>query len=208
MSVLSYSRLSADSKGNDPLFLLFHGGGDNEREMSRFFEDQSDADYISFVAPHHRVYIPGSLWWKPDATFESRKQECLETGEHIVSLLRSLSLSSRPLTAIGFSQGAYLVYRLLTDFPSLLHRAVLLSPPFPDTEPESKAVRAAESTGKTPTLLIYGDNDLIIDIHEQHNAATVLNHFTALTEHTLPSTGHDLTVQEATVIQEYLAATH
>ncbi|RSX53548.1 phospholipase/carboxylesterase [Bifidobacterium goeldii] len=207
MSVFSYSKLSVD-RTHDPLFLLFHGGGDDEREMARFFGDYSDADYIAFVAPHHRTYIPGSLWWAPDATFESRKRECQETGQQIVSLLRSLSLDSRPLTAIGFSQGAYLTYRLLTDFPGLLHRAVLLSPPFPDVEPDAKVLKTVHSVGKPPALLVYGDNDLVIDRQEQRNASIVLDQFTALDVRTLPATGHDLTTAEAQLIQEWLAATY
>ena len=155
----------------EPIYVLLHGGGDSVDEMTRFIEQlQPQCEYVAFQAPHGRTFIPGYLWWSTDSDFDTRRQECHDAGKYITDWLCSTGLNSRDLVVVGFSQGAYLAFRMVADFPELYRQAILLNPPFPDTVSDNAL---PDPDRHARILLVYGEHDLVIPEDEQANASEV-----------------------------------
>lgn len=61
---------SVDAESPEPLFVMFHGYGNDETEMARIVESIYDGtgrqpDYLSFRGPATRPYLGGAYWY-PD----------------------------------------------------------------------------------------------------------------------------------------------
>ena len=154
-----------DAGGNDPIFLMFHGYGNDESEMVRILDavyapTRADAapaaiaavpSYISFRATYARPYMGGNYWY-PDGCRRGRAPTRMRGGRGCGGFTAGC-LGIRPsqeVFLIGFSQGGYLSYRLAKAHPTLFDAAILLSPSFMGEE------RAAYSTPPTRFFLAYG----------------------------------------------------
>lgn len=79
-----------DAGGNDPIFLMFHGYGNDESEMMRILDavyapTRADAapaaiaavpSYISFRATYARPYMGGNYWYPDGCGVDERQREC------------------------------------------------------------------------------------------------------------------------------------
>ena len=129
-----------DAGGNDPIFLMFHGYGNDESEMVRILDavyapTRADAapaalaavpSYISFRATYARPYMGGNYWYPDGCGVDERQRECAAVGDAVASLLDASAFAHRRKILIGFSQGGYLSYRLVKVHPTLFDAAILL----------------------------------------------------------------------------------
>ena len=90
-----------DAGGNDPIFLMFHGYGNDESEMVRILDavyapTRADAapsaiaavpSYISFRATYARPYMGGNYWYPDGCGVDERQRECAAVGDAVASLL-------------------------------------------------------------------------------------------------------------------------
>ena len=90
-----------DAGGNDPIFLMFHGYGNDESEMVRILDavyapTRADAapaaiaavpSYISFRATYARPYMGGNYWHPDGCGVDERQRECAAVGDAVASLL-------------------------------------------------------------------------------------------------------------------------
>lgn len=120
-----------DAGGNDPIFLMFHGYGNDESEMMRILDavyapTRADAapaaiaavpSYISFRATYARPYMGGNYWYPDGCGVDERQRECAAVGDAVASLLDASAFAHRRKILIGFSQGGYLSYRLVKVHP-------------------------------------------------------------------------------------------
>lgn len=88
-----------DAGGNDPIFLMFHGYGNDESEMMRILDavyapTRADAapaaiaavpSYISFRATYARPYMSGNYWYPDGCGVDERQRECAAVGDSVVS---------------------------------------------------------------------------------------------------------------------------
>ena len=77
-----------DAGGNDPIFLMFHGYGNDESEMMRILDavyapTRADAapaaiaavpSYISFRATYARPYMGGNYWYPDGCGVDERQR--------------------------------------------------------------------------------------------------------------------------------------
>ena len=69
---------------SSPLFLMFHGYGNDEHEMIRVIEAVGRHDpmsYISFRAPFEREYMGGYSWYPHGCGPEARGWQMKASGE-------------------------------------------------------------------------------------------------------------------------------
>ena len=111
-----------DAGGNDPIFLMFHGYGNDESEMMRILDavyapTRADAapaaiaavpSYISFRATYARPYMGGNYWYPDGCGVDERQRECAAVGDAVASLMDASAFAHRRKILIGFSQGGYL----------------------------------------------------------------------------------------------------
>ncbi len=144
------------SEQDDRLFVMFHGYGNDEREMIRIIDAvyaapaPSDApapnvaprtantpafpSYLSFHGTYDRDYMGGAYWYPDGCGAEERRRECSRMGDAVVSLLDSPMFAGRRKILVGFSQGGYMSYRMVLEHPHVFDAAILMSPSFKGEE--------------------------------------------------------------------------
>ncbi|KAB7788367.1 alpha/beta hydrolase [Bifidobacterium cebidarum] len=192
-----------DANGKGPLFLMFHGYGNDESEMVRILDavyaSTGEApDYLSFRGTYSRPYMGGNYWYPDGCGVEERQRECAAVGEAVVSLLNAGAFAHRKKILIGFSQGGYLSYRLVQAYLNLFDAAILLSPSF-------KGEEGAQLNSPTRLFLAYGSLDRTIPLPDQHNARAVLESAGYLTYHEYPGMGHAICDEEIADIQDFVS---
>ena len=184
-----------DAGGNDPIFLMFHGYGNDESEMMRILDavyapTRADAapaaiaavpSYISFRATYARPYMGGNYWY-PDGCGVDERQRAFAHRRKIL---------------IGFSQGGYLSYRLVKVHPTLFDAAILLSPSFMGEE-------QAALDSPTRFFLAYGAQDRTIPLPDQQTAHQVLERAGHLTYREYSGMAHAICDEEIADIRDFL----
>ncbi|MFR2314091.1 MAG: alpha/beta hydrolase [Bifidobacterium sp.] len=205
------SRINAG--GDDPIFLMFHGYGNDESEMVRILNavyapTRADAapaaiaavpSYISFRATYARPYMGGNYWYPDGCGLEERQRECAAVGEAVTSLLDASAFANRKKILIGFSQGGYLSYRLVKAYPTVFDSAILLSPSFMGEE-------QAALDSLTRFFLAYGAYDRTIPAPDQQTAHQVLERAGLLTYREYPDMAHAICDEEIADIRDFLRA--
>lgn len=91
-----------DAGGNDPIFLMFHGYGNDESEMVRILDAVYAPDasrcgpgrnwppYPAIsrsAATYARPYMGGNYWYPDGCGVDERQRECAAVGDAVASLL-------------------------------------------------------------------------------------------------------------------------
>lgn len=214
MRLRMVSDFSTDS--NAPLFLMFHGYGNDESEMVRIIDAVygganagtvdgaaesngigDSPDYLSFRGTYARPYMGGYYWYPDGCGVEERRHECEAVGKALVAMLDSSAFANRKKILVGFSQGGYLSYRLVQAYPNLFDAAILLSPSF-------KGEEGAVLGSPTRFFLAYGSEDHMIPLADQNNAHAVLHDAGHLTYCEYSGMGHAICDEEIADIREFL----
>nr|WP_240945205.1 dienelactone hydrolase family protein [Bifidobacterium sp. DSM 109958] len=203
---------------------MFHGYGNDEREMIRVIsavhaasagavhaaDAGADADcgpsYLSFTGTVTRPYMGGAYWYPDGCGVEERRAACSAVGDAVTTLLDASACAGRRLVLVGFSQGAYLSYRMVVEHPRLFDAAVLLSPSFRGEErPDPRTPDALDDAHcHTRFLLAYGSDDRTIPQSDQRTAQTVLAATGRAEIRTYPGMGHAIRDDEITDIAAFL----
>ena len=196
-----------DGKSAD-LFVMFHGYGNDEREMERIIGAvDPDADYISVQAPIHRTYLGGHAWYDSAGWDDARIQaQCSAIGDRLVGLLDAAAFAGRRIVLVGFSQGGYLSYRLLADHPDVFDAAVLLAPSFHDAVSHDAVATTPEPAGdaRPAVFLGYGTEDRQIPEVQKNAMRGALARFADVEEHAYEHMRHDVCEQEFADISAFL----
>lgn len=206
--------------GTDPLFVMFHGYGNDESEMVRIIDAvyaernvRTDTDgsssiesssefaggpgYLSFRGTYARPYMGGNYWYPDGCGVEERQRECAAVGEAVKQLLGSPLFADRKKVLIGFSQGGYMSYRMVQAYPKLFDAAILLSPSF-------KGEEHARLNSPTRLFLAYGSEDRTIPLADQRNAHKVLEAAGHLTFREYTGMAHAISDEEIADIRSFL----
>ena len=198
--------------GSDLLFLGFHGYGNDESEMVRIIEaiygnnrnahgsvrSPAEPNYLSFRATYARPYVGGNYWYPDGCGVDERRHECNAVGNNIVRMMQSPVFQRFHKILIGFSQGAYLSYRMVMEHPEAFDGAILLSPSF---KGESDSLPIA---GNTRFALCYGSEDHTIPVADQQCARDKLNATGNCTYFEYPGMAHAICDQEITDLRTWL----
>ncbi|KAB8289467.1 phospholipase [Bifidobacterium ramosum] len=206
------SQIDTDpSTAHDPLYVMFHGYGNDESEMIRILDavyrqdDRADVasqptrrpNYLSFRGTVDRPYMGGSYWYPDGCGVDERRRACSTIGDAVVSLLDAGMFSNRRTILVGFSQGGYLSYRMVVEHPTLFDAAILLSPSFTG---ETDTILASD----TRCFLAYGTEDRTIPPADQLTARRVLNTAGHLEYHEYAGMGHAICEQEISDIRMFV----
>lgn len=193
MRLHATQRIDAGNGADDrPLFVMFHGYGNDEDEMVRIIEAVHEGtgmepDWITFRATYARPYMGGNYWYPDGCGVGERRRECSAVGDAVVSMMDSSLLRGRRKVLVGFSQGGYLSYRISVEHPGVFDAAVLLSPSFKGEEDAQLPVESAQATHY---VLAYGALDRTIPPRDQLNARAVLAHADRFDMLEYPGMGH------------------
>ena len=191
---------SLRSTGGNPLFLMFHGYGNDEQEMVRILDAAvPGADYLSFRGTYDRPYMGGAYWYPDGCGVEERRLACSAVGRSVASLLDASAFANRQKVLVGFSQGGYLAYRLVLEHPDLFDAAILLSPSFRGEEHADPATLGS----RTAFLLLYGTEDRVIPPADQSAARRVLGATGRATYREYPGMGHAVCDEEIADIRAF-----
>ena len=158
----------------------------------------SHPNYLSFRGTYERPYI-GSYYWYPDGcSVSERRNACTAIGNSVVKLLDAPAFQRFRKVLIGFSQGGYLLYRMVAEHPDVFDAAILLSPSFKG-EADSEL-----SAGRTRFALCYGTDDHTIPAADQQCARTKLTATGNCTVFEYPGMAHGLCDQEIIDLRNWL----
>lgn len=201
------SRLAASvssREGADFVFVMFHGYGNDEREMIRIIEAvDPDASYCSFTGTTPRPYMGGHYWYPDGCSVAERRAACSAVGDAVTAMLDASIYAGRRLVLVGFSQGAYLSYRMVVEHPGLFDAAVLLSPSFRGEE-HADPRELHDERCQTRFLLAYGSDDRTIPRDDQRTAHRVLEDCGRTTTHCYEGMGHAICDDEIRDIRAFL----
>lgn len=190
---------------DDRLFVMFHGYGNDEREMVRvidavYADTGREASYLSFHGTYDRAYMGGAYWYPDGCGVEERRRECSRVGDAVVELLDSPLFARRRKILVGFSQGGYMSYRIVREHPDVFDAAVLMSPSFQGED-------TTDLTGfdsDTRFLLLYGADDHTIPQKDQRTACRVLGSTGRLEYREYTGMGHAIHHEEIKDIRVFL----
>ena len=171
-----------DAGGNDPIFLMFHGYGNDESEMVRILDavyapTRADAapaaiaavpSYISFRATYARPYMGGNYWYPDGCGVDERQRECAAVGDAVASLLDASAFALLSPSFMGEEQAAF-------DSP-------------------------------TRFFLAYGAQDRTIPLPDQQTAHQVLERAGHLTYREYSGMAHAICDEEIADIRDFLRA--
>ncbi|KFJ01136.1 alpha/beta hydrolase [Bifidobacterium stellenboschense] len=191
--------------GDDRLFVMFHGYGNDEREMIRVIDGvyagaRRTPSYLSFHGTYDRDYMGGAYWYPDGCGIEERRRECSAVGNAVVALLDSPMFASRRKILIGFSQGGYMSYRIVREHPDVFDAAILMSPSFKGEE----ATDGTAIAGDTRFLLLYGSEDHTIPLDDQRTAHRVLGETGRLESREYTGVGHAIRKAEIEDIGKFI----
>ena len=190
---------------SSPLFLMFHGYGNDEHEMIRVIEAVGRHDpmsYISFRAPFEREYMGGYSWYPHGCGPEARRRLADESIGGIRRVLDSPICRNRPTVCIGFSQGGYMSLRMVLAEPTMFDAAILMSPSFVGGLSDDERERLMHS--RTRFLLCYGEDDTTIPRADQCRLRECLQRTGRLTYRDYPQTAHAIVAPEIQDIREFI----
>ena len=228
MQLRMTSQISVPQDGSpfdDLLFVMFHGYGNDEREMIRIIDavygDASPAgtspdgtgphpsattaiatatatpSYLSFRGTFDRPYMGGAYWYPDGCGVAERRRACTAVSDALIPLLDNPLFAARRKVLVGFSQGGYLSYRLVLEHPDVFDAAILMSPSF-------KGEETTRLDSPTRFLLAYGSKDHTIPLDDQRNARRVLESAGHLTYREYAGMGHAIRDEEIRDIRAFL----
>lgn len=208
MRLMSTNRIETTEGGmpaDDRLFVMFHGYGNDEREMVRVIDavyagTGRTPSYLSFHGTVDRDYMGGAYWYPDGCGVEERRRACSAVGDAVVDLLDSPMFARRRKILVGFSQGGYMSYRIVREHPHVFDAAILMSPSFKGEE----TTDGASIEGDTRFLLLYGSENHTIPLDDQRTAHRVLEATGRLETREYPGMGHAINDAEIADIRAFV----
>lgn len=191
-----------------PVFVLLHGWGSNEYDLPDLLNycGAGSADYASLQAPI--AYGMGYTWfgaWAHEGVpeGESLDKQATEAAQAIDAWVAEHIPATRPVVAMGFSQGGLLAAHLLRFNPKRYAAAVSCSGWL---APGSVAGDAELASLKPPVFYGHGAADDIFPKAEVTAMGEFWREHGTLTEQVYPGMAHSINMPEMRDIQRFLEA--
>lgn len=199
---LSHVHRFEPAEGSERLMLLLHGTGGNEHDLMEI--GRAVAPGAALLSPRGRSMdegVPRFFRRLREGVFDldDLHAKTGELAEFVAAAKREYGVEGRPVTALGYSNGANMAASLLLAGTGLLDSAILLRPmvPFePDPLPDLSGARV---------LLASGENDGICRPEESTRLAGLLRGAGASVEQYWAPVGHGLTQGDIVAAQQFFA---
>lgn len=167
----------------NPLLLLLHGYGSNEKDLFSFASELPEHYYIiSAKAPYDLQY--GSYAWyainfDADQNKFSDHEQAKESRDLIATfideLIQNYPIDTKDVALIGFSQGAILSYAVALSYPEKVQKVVAMSG-YLNTEIIAEGFEKNDFTN-LQIFASHGTVDQVIPVEWARNTPTILNQF-------------------------------
>ncbi|HSQ59368.1 MAG TPA: alpha/beta hydrolase [Acidobacteriota bacterium] len=198
-----YAFVAPAAGDDDPGYalLLLHGTGGDENDLLPL--GAMLAPGAALVSPRGRVLeagMPRFFRRVREGVFDvdDLKARAAELAAFITEAKRKHGLESRPLVAVGFSNGANIAGGLLLGHPGAVQGAVLLRPMVP------YAPEAPPSLAGIPVLIAAGDHDPFGGPEEIVRLRSILESGGAHVAVERENAGHNLTMDDVEAAREWL----
>lgn len=165
----------------NPLLLLLHGYGSNEKDLFSFASELPEHYYIISVrAPYDLQY--GSYAWyainfDADQNKFSDHEQAKESRDLIATfideLIQHYPIDTQDVTLIGFSQGSILSYAVALSYPEKVQKVVAMSG-YLNTEIITEGFEKNDFT-KLRIFASHGTVDQVIPVEWARNTPPILN---------------------------------
>lgn len=165
----------------NPLLLLLHGYGSNEKDLFSFASELPEHYYIiSAKAPYDLQY--GSYAWyainfDADQNKFSDHEQAKESRDLIATfideLIQHYPIDAQDVALIGFSQGAILSYAVALSYPEKVQKVVAMSG-YLNTEIITEGFERNDFTN-LKIFASHGTVDQVIPVEWARNTPTLLN---------------------------------
>lgn len=167
----------------NPLLLLLHGYGSNEKDLFSFASELPEHYYIiSAKAPYDLQY--GSYAWyainfDADQNKFSDHEQAKESRDLIATfideLIQNYPIDAKDVALIGFSQGAILSYAVALSYPEKVQKVVAMSG-YLNTEIIAEGFEKNDFTN-LQIFASHGTVDQVIPVEWARNTPTILKQF-------------------------------
>ncbi len=190
------------ASGSNPLIVLLHGYGSNERDLPGIVPWLGvDNPWVSLRAPIGLEH--GGFAWFPITTPLNPPSGDLDAATAAIWAWLDEHISAEvPLIVIGFSQGGMMVTQLLRTRPGRVSRAAVLAG-FATAIPQPGD--DALAAHRPAVLWTRGLSDTVISPEANDRTREVLMQLCELTERTYPGLGHSVDERVLADIRDYLA---
>lgn len=181
----------------------FHGTGGDERQMLNIV--RAIDPKLAYFSPKGKVLEDGvspryfRRFEEGVLDIEDLKHKAAELAEWLPSALAAEGMSTRPTTAIGYSNGASISAALLMLYPQIFDQVILLRPmvPFcPETKPNLKGKRV---------LICASPEDRVTPFEGAEELGELLSGAGAMVECVSVPGGHALGLADIKAAQNFLA---
>ena len=193
-------RGGADS---DPLLLLLHGYGSNERDLPSLVAHlPSGFAHASVRAPitlsqGSYAWVPIAVPGRPDPAVVADSTQALLTwlDEHVEP--------DRVVVPLGFSQGGLMATQLLRARPDRFAAVLVLSGFVLDQPARGNEALVAR---RVPVFFGHGDADPIIPVDATHRASAWLAEHTDVTDRTYAGLAHGISADELADVHAFVTS--
>lgn len=196
---------SFNPKSDEPIILLLHGWGADERDLPSLLEMIApNAQFVSLQAPYS--YGFGYTWfdqWDHEGvpTGVSLQVQAAQACDAILAWIDEHVGTQRPLIPFGFSQGGLLATHLLRVYPERFMAAVSCSGWIVDTVlPHDGELTAMQ----IPVFYGHGEQDTIFPRPVLEQTSDFLQSHTDLEEHVYSGMAHSINMKETRDITAFL----
>ena len=195
-----------DGRGEEPVFVLLHGWGADERDLPGLLEycGVASADFVSLRAPI--AYGMGYTWfgrWAHEGVpeGESLSEQADEAAAAIDRWVAAHVGASRPLSTLGCSQGGLLAGHLLRFNPERYVAAVCCSGWLaPGSLPGDRTLERTQP----PVFYGHGELDTIFSAEDVRAMSAFWRTHGTLSEHVYSGMAHSIAMPEMRDIQRFL----
>jgi phospholipase/carboxylesterase len=174
---------------SEPLMLLLHGYGSNEKSLPRLMSRlPSGMASVSVRAPrtvgsHAFAWAPIQVPGRPDPAAVH------ESTLALLTWLDDQIAEDRPIVPLGFSQGGLMVSQLMRARPERFTGGVVLAGLLLDEPADGDAALVAR---QMPVFFGHGDADQVIPADATSRASVWISAHAAMTERIYPGLDHSI----------------
>lgn len=201
MTELGFKHIFIPGDVDQPVLLLLHGTGADEKDLVPLAQDVAPmAGILSPLGKVRENGMPRFFLRSPDGVFdqEDLKFRSEELVQFITDARNEYGIGDRKIYALGYSNGANIAASILLRHPDALDGAILLRAMIPfviDPLPDL--------SGK-PILLAAGIMDPIIPVEQSKQLVTILEQAGAKVNLSLKPTGHGLIQSDINDMKHWL----
>lgn len=197
-------------KEKNPLLLLIHGYGSNEKDLFSFASELPDTYFVISVQAPYVVPPYGFAWYAINFDADMNKftddVQAVQSRDLLVQFIDEVCekypIDPKDVNLIGFSQGAILSYAIAITYPEKINKVVALSGYFYSEIMTPKQELSAYKHLKV--FSSHGSSDQVIPVEWARKTPEFLKDFNIQNEYKEYPVGHGVAPQNFFDFKDFL----